>query len=849
MSQTPGPGGFHHNHQQSDGRKLFHFHQQSVSYNGGGQQVPAPSSMMLIAQPQMLRSQFPPMPGMLPPPNFLQQAADLHNQAHAQAMQQHAQFMAQRSPAQIQQALPPSMPQQAQIGYTPSQAATPEGQCQQYQQQQPLQQQHQITAPPQGFVEEQDGSSEEGGDTDSEDERQVAEAARVAKAYQHQKEENERQRKHFDERQLATEKNMQTMQRIMAEQQRENQEQEVNEQRRREQDKAQRKYDEQVRLANEAAAKEAKDQALAAQKAAHEAERRQWQVQQAQEQETREAKENRRREKAEHRAQEKEAKEAAKLEKQHHKEEQAAAKREEERQQAILQFQQQQEKQNQDMAAMRQQLEYERSQKFEIEQSHSRELAALAAQSASWPQTGSAELQKVLAELQAHSLKDRDVARLVEETMSRQLQGVARSEDLENSVAKVQKSLGQLPASASAADVQDAVSKGIDDMVQKAAARYGKLPQRQAIEYGGLQQRIVSQPGRSRMIGLKSQHSTGSSKCELKALEAPGLEASSSWSSSALPAPIDHIPGLAEQRSKREPKALPAPGPEASKFKSIEALPAPIDHTSELANSVHASQASYNTSLARAKYGIQSHQHLAQGPATDTASIKLGGEHALVRSKKSSKAPAKANQSGSSKPLKPLMPAPMVDPSSFHLRVGLSKVAAIDAVAKANPSEPAFPSDGSLTARALKQLAAPASGSHHTVAPSVKPSDGNAVIRVKHYKEPKAAQTTMQHDDKAVGPAKLSKTHSATSLRPLAIGALATFSQLHAEPSSGKSKGPGSVKPSDENAMVRQKKAKDLVSVEPSGEQAVVRQKKDKGPVSIRPGDENAMVRYKKTDK
>ncbi|KAK4565794.1 hypothetical protein LTR86_003643 [Recurvomyces mirabilis] len=821
MSQTPGAGGFHHNHQRfgyNDGRNVVHFQQQSLAYNGGGQQVPTPA-LLQTASPSMSSLQPPPMPGMLPMPNFFQQAADLHNQVHAQAMQQHGRTMPQHPPVPNQQALPASMPHQAPIGYAPLQSATSQAQYQQYQQQQPLQQQRQIAAP-QGFVEEQDRSSGEDDDTDSDNERQSAEMARLAKEYQRQREENERQRKQFDERQSATEK-------------------------------TQRKYDEQVRLANEVAAKEAKDQALAAQNAAHEAERRQWQIQQAQEQETCEAKENRRREKEEIRAHEKEAKEAAKLEKQRHREEREAIKREEDRQQATLHSQQQQEKQNQEIAAIRQQLEYERGQKFEIEQSHSRELAALAARSASRPNPESAELQKVLAELREHSLQDRDVAKLVEETMSKQLQGVARSEDLGISVAKVQKSLGQLPTSASAADIQNAVSKGIGDMVQKAAARYGQLPQSRAIDAGGLQQRIVSQPGRSRMNGLKSQsgHSTGSSRREPKALAATGLEASSSRSSSVLPAPIDHISGYAEQRSKREPRSLPAPGPEASGSKSTTALPAQIKFAPGHADSAQTIPANSGTSLAKEKRSIPPHQLSAQNSATDTVSIKLGEEHALVRSKKSSKDPAETSQSRSSKPSKQLMPAPAVEQPSSHLEVGSNKAAAVDTVAKTRPSETASPSRGSLTAKTLKQLAAPASGSHHTVAPVVKLSDGNAVIRVEHYREPKAAQSPTQRDDKAVGPAKLSKTHSTTSSRPLTTGALATFSQLHAEPSSGKSKGPGPVKPSDENAMVRQKKDKGLVSADPSREQAMVSRKKDNGAVSKRPGDENAMVRHKKTDK
>jgi len=143
---------------------------------------------------------------------------------------------------------------------------------------------------------------------------------------------------------------------------------------------------------------------------------------------------------------------------------------------------------------MQSKLDAERQEKLDQERKYNHQLAAFAGKASS-PQPQPtytidlSPLQTVLAELSASRLQTSDIAALVENTMARQLQGVARSEDLASSTSKVQKALNKLPANASAADVQNAVEKGIADVMKKASKSRGR-GQQAAIEAGP-----VSQPG------------------------------------------------------------------------------------------------------------------------------------------------------------------------------------------------------------------------------------------------------------------------------------------------------------------------------------------------------------------
>ncbi|KAK5747141.1 hypothetical protein LTR17_000274 [Elasticomyces elasticus] len=120
---------------------------------------------------------------------------------------------------------------------------------------------------------------------------------------------------------------------------------------------------------------------------------------------------------------------------------------------------------------MQQKLDDERRKRQEQERKHAEELAA--AKAAATPQPVPAfdlsALQKVLEELRANSLNKQDVQRWVEETMARQLGGVARAEDLALSVARMQQALNNMPASVTTTDLQRTVEGVIEGVMYNAS--------------------------------------------------------------------------------------------------------------------------------------------------------------------------------------------------------------------------------------------------------------------------------------------------------------------------------------------------------------------------------------------
>ena len=126
-----------------------------------------------------------------------------------------------------------------------------------------------------------------------------------------------------------------------------------------------------------------------------------------------------------------------------------------------------------EIEALRRQLERERQQNLEAERRHGRELASLAAKASHAQPPAQIDMsatRKIIDELHSQQPRTADIAKLVEDIVSKQLRGVARTGALESSVTQVQKALGKLSSSASAGDIQMAVTKGIDEVMQRAMA-------------------------------------------------------------------------------------------------------------------------------------------------------------------------------------------------------------------------------------------------------------------------------------------------------------------------------------------------------------------------------------------
>ncbi|KAK0324495.1 hypothetical protein LTR82_004200 [Friedmanniomyces endolithicus] len=218
------------------------------------------------------------------------------------------------------------------------------------------------------------------------------------------------------------------------------------------------------------------------------------------------------------------------------------------------------EKKDLELAIMQSKLDSERQEKLDQERKYNHQLAAFA-EKASPPQPQPVYtldlslLQTVLAELSANRLQKSVVAALVEHTMTRQLQGLARSEDLESSISKVQKALNKLPASATATDMQKAVEKGIADVMKKASK--SRWRRQQAALEGGPVPRSGSgqqQEGSSRLqveytiedITDDQPHNSTPEPSQRRALPAPEYPAHAQLAtpvmilsnSRALPAPV-----------------------------------------------------------------------------------------------------------------------------------------------------------------------------------------------------------------------------------------------------------------------------------------------------------------------
>jgi hypothetical protein len=80
-------------------------------------------------------------------------------------------------------------------------------------------------------------------------------------------------------------------------------------------------------------------------------------------------------------------------------------------------------------------------------------------------------LQKVVRETQAHQLTAQDIERVIEEQFSKRLAGMATKQDIQNAGAQMQGALSRVPAGLSQQEVQQAVNRELNNVMQDVANR------------------------------------------------------------------------------------------------------------------------------------------------------------------------------------------------------------------------------------------------------------------------------------------------------------------------------------------------------------------------------------------
>jgi hypothetical protein len=80
-------------------------------------------------------------------------------------------------------------------------------------------------------------------------------------------------------------------------------------------------------------------------------------------------------------------------------------------------------------------------------------------------------LQRVVRETQAHQLTAQDIERVIEEQVSKRLAGMATKQDIQNAGAQMQSALSRVPAGLSQQEVQQAVNRELNNVMQDVANR------------------------------------------------------------------------------------------------------------------------------------------------------------------------------------------------------------------------------------------------------------------------------------------------------------------------------------------------------------------------------------------
>lgn len=131
---------------------------------------------------------------------------------------------------------------------------------------------------------------------------------------------------------------------------------------------------------------------------------------------------------------------------------------------------------DQEVRRLQEQLAAVEHQRRQDAERNSQQLAELVRSQATSPSAQSpafdvSALQKVIRETQTQQLSAQDIERVIEEQISRRLVGMATKPDIQNAGAQMQDALSLVPTGLNAEQVQQAVNRELNSVMQDAANR------------------------------------------------------------------------------------------------------------------------------------------------------------------------------------------------------------------------------------------------------------------------------------------------------------------------------------------------------------------------------------------
>jgi hypothetical protein len=145
--------------------------------------------------------------------------------------------------------------------------------------------------------------------------------------------------------------------------------------------------------------------------------------------------------------------------------------------QSKVQAQQDHDAKDREVRRLQEQLVSVERQRRQDAERNNKQLADLVRSQAASPAASSAgafdmsALQKVIRETQAHQLTAQDVERVIEEQVSKRLIGMATKQDIQNAGAQMQGALSKVPAGLLQQEVQQAVNRELNNVMQDVASR------------------------------------------------------------------------------------------------------------------------------------------------------------------------------------------------------------------------------------------------------------------------------------------------------------------------------------------------------------------------------------------
>jgi hypothetical protein len=156
--------------------------------------------------------------------------------------------------------------------------------------------------------------------------------------------------------------------------------------------------------------------------------------------------------------------------------------------QSNVQAQQDHDAKDREVRRLQEQLVSVERQRRQDAERNSKQLADLVRSQAASPAASSAgafdvsALQTVIRETQAHQLTAQDIERVIEEQVSKRLIGMATKQDIQNAGAQMQGALSKVPAGLSQQEVQQAVNRELNNVMQDVASRVNQ--QRRVTRHG-----------------------------------------------------------------------------------------------------------------------------------------------------------------------------------------------------------------------------------------------------------------------------------------------------------------------------------------------------------------------------